>query len=143
MGKRRTAREFAFQILYRLDMGQENLVHRILRTEKILEEFWETNLTSDDVKEYTDLLVKGTKENQREIDRIIADSAENWTIDRMASVDRNILRFSTYEILKRNEIPSSVIINEAIEIAKKYGTEESGSFINGILDRVAKEVRKG
>ncbi|MEK6693205.1 MAG: transcription antitermination factor NusB [Nitrospirota bacterium] len=137
MGKRRTAREFALQILYRLDMGQENLA------EKILEEFWETNLTSDDVKEYTDLLVKGTKENQREIDRIIADSAENWTIDRMASVDRNILRFSTYEILKRNEIPSSVIINEAIEIAKKYGTEESGSFINGILDRVAKEVRKG
>ena len=61
----------------------------------------------------------------------------------MASVDRNILRFSTYEILKRNEIPSSVIIIEAIEIAKKYGTEESGSFINGILDRVAKEVRKG
>lgn len=143
MGKRRTAREFALQILYRLDMGQENLVHRILRTEKILEEFWETNLTSDDVKEYTDLLVKGTKENQKEIDRIIADSAENWAIDRMASVDRNILRFSTYEILKRNEIPSSVIINEAIEIAKKYGTEESGSFINGILDRVAKEVRKG
>lgn len=137
MGKRRTAREFALQILYRLDMGQENLA------EKILEEFWETNLTSDDVKEYTDLLVKGTKENQKEIDRIIADSAENWTIDRMASVDRNILRFSTYEILKRNEIPSSVIINEAIEIAKKYGTEESGSFINGILDRVAKEVRKG
>lgn len=137
MGKRRTAREFALQILYRLDMGQESLA------EKILEEFWETNLTSDDVKEYTDSLVKGTKENQSEIDRIIADSAENWTLDRMASVDRNILRFSTYELLKRNEIPSSVIINEAIEIAKKYGTEESGSFINGILDRVAKEVRKG
>ncbi len=137
MGKRRTAREFALQILYRLDMGQESLA------EKILEEFWETNLTSDDVKEYTDSLVKGTKKNQSEIDRIIADSAENWTLDRMASVDRNILRFSTYELLKRNEIPSSVIINEAIEIAKKYGTEESGSFINGILDRVAKEVRKG
>ncbi len=137
MGKRRTAREFALQILYRLDIGQESLA------EKILEEFWETNLTSDDVKEYTDSLVKGTKENQSEIDRIIADSAENWTLDRMASVDRNILRFSTYELLKRNEIPSSVIINEAIEIAKKYGTEESGSFINGILDRVAKEVRKG
>ncbi len=137
MGKRRTAREFALQILYRLDIGQESLA------EKILEEFWETNLTSDDVKEYTDSLVKGTKKNQSEIDRIIADSAENWTLDRMASVDRNILRFSTYELLKRNEIPSSVIINEAIEIAKKYGTEESGSFINGILDRVAKEVRKG
>jgi N utilization substance protein B len=137
MGKRRTAREFALQILYRLDMGQENLA------EKILEEFWETNLTSDDVKEYTDSLVKGTKENQNVIDRIIADSAENWTLDRMASVDRNILRFSTYEMLKREEIPSSVIINEAIEIAKKYGTEESGAFINGILDRIAKEVRKG
>lgn len=137
MGKRRNAREFTLQILFRLDLGHEDL------TDGILEEFWKSNVTSEDVKEYTTTLVKGTVENRKEIDRIISDSSQNWTLDRMASVDRNILRFSTFELFHRQEIPSNVIINEAIEIAKKYGTEESGAFINGILDRIAREVRKG
>jgi len=92
----------------------------------MLEEFWESNATSADVSEYTTSLVKGTAENLKEIDRIISDAAENWTLDRMASVDRNILRFSTYELLKRYEIPSSVIINEAIEIAKNTVLRNQG-----------------
>lgn len=136
MGKRRTAREFALQILFRIDLSNEKL------TDVMLEDFWKSNPASEDVKEYTISLVKGTDENHKEIDKIISEAAENWTLDRMGSIDRNILRFSTYELLKRYEIPSSVIINEAIEIAKKYGTEESGSFINGILDRIAREVRR-
>jgi N utilization substance protein B len=136
MGKRRKTRELALQILFRLDLGQENL------TDKMLEGFLNDNAASEDIKEYTRILVKGTVDNTKEIDRIISEYSENWSIDRMASVDRNILRFSIYELLQRYEIPSSVIINEAIEIAKKYGTEESGSFINGILDTIAKEIRK-
>lgn len=137
MGKRRKAREFALQILFRLDLGRENL------TNELLEVFWEANVTSEDVREYATTLVKGTIVNLEQIDKAISDSSENWTLDRMATVDRNILRFSTFELLHRFEIPSSVIINEAIEIAKKYGTEESGAFINGILDRITKDVRKG
>ncbi len=136
MGKRRKTRELALQILFRLDLGQENL------TDEMLEGFLNDNAASEDIKEYTRKLVKGTVDNTKEIDRIISEYSENWSIDRMASVDRNILRFSIYELLQRYEIPSSVIINEAIEIAKKYGTEESGSFINGILDTIAKEIRK-
>lgn len=136
MGKRRKARELVLQILFRLDLGQENL------TDEMLEGFLNDNAASEDIKEYTRILVKGTVDNTKEIDRIISEYSENWSIDRMASVDRNILRFSIYELLQRYEIPSSVIINEAIEIAKKYGAEESGSFINGILDTIAKEIRK-
>jgi N utilization substance protein B len=136
MGKRRKAREFALQILFQLNLRQEKL------KDEMLEGFWDANPTSQDVKEYTTILVRGTIENLREIDKIVTNFAENWTIERMASVDRNILRFATYELLHRYDIPSTVIINEAIEIAKRYGTEESGSFINGILDRIAKEVRK-
>lgn len=136
MGKRRKARELALQILFRLDLGQENL------TDEMLEGFLNENSASEDIKEYTRILVKGTVNNTTEIDKIITEYSENWSIDRMASVDRNILRFSIYELHQRHEIPSSVIINEAIEIAKKYGTEESGSFINGVLDTIAKEMRK-
>lgn len=137
MGKRRKAREFALQILFRLNLGHESL------TDKMLEEFWDANPISQEVKEYATTLVKGTIEHLIEIDKIISDSAENWSLERMACVDRNILRFATYELLYRPDIPSTVIINEAIEIGKKYGTEESGPFINGILDRIAKEIKKG
>ena len=136
MGKRRKAREYALQILFQINLGQCKFSH------ELLEKFWEANTSLADVKEYADLLVKGTIENLDQIDKIIRDSTENWSLSRMASVDRNILRFATYELIYRPEIPSTVIINEAIEIGKKYGTEESGPFINGILDKVAKEVRE-
>lgn len=136
MGKRRKAREYTLQILFQINLGPDKF------SDKLLKEFWETNPSSDDVKEYTNSIVKGTIENLAQIDKIITDLAENWSLSRMASVDRNILRFATYELIYRPEIPSTVIINEAIEIGKKYGTEESGPFINGILDKVAKEVRK-
>lgn len=136
MGKRRKAREYALQILFQINLGTDDF------SDEILDEFWATNDASDDIKEYTNSLVKGTIENLARIDKIISDSAENWSLNRMASVDRNILRFAVYELIYRPDIPSNVAINEAIEIGKKYGTEDSGPFINGILDRVAKEARK-
>jgi len=79
---------------------------------------------------------------KEKIDNIIEESSKNWRLSRMATVDRNIIRIATFELLSEQDIPSPVIINEAIEIAKKYGTEDSGQFVNGILDTIKRKVRK-
>ena len=81
-------------------------------------------------------LVKGVTENQPQIDTLLNTYSKNWKISRMPVVDRNIMRIATFELLKRTDIPPSVTINEAVEIGKKYGTRDSGSFINGVLDRI-------
>jgi len=130
--KRRRAREYALQILFQLDItsGEFNDI--------IFEEFWENIKEDDEVREFAYDIVRGTSKNIARIDGVIKEAAQNWAIDRMAIVDRNILRAATYELLYRSDIPSSVIINEAIEIAKRYSTEESASFINGILDKIKK-----
>jgi N utilization substance protein B len=86
-------------------------------------------------------LVHGVKRQQREIDTRIAECAEHWDLDRMAVVDRNILRLAAYELLFEPAVPGKVTINEAIEIAKKFGTAESSRFINGVLDRIHRELR--
>jgi N utilization substance protein B len=106
--------------------------------EEMFKEFWEGNEEDSDVKEFTYTLVKGTRENINTIDEIIEKAAEHWSLDRMAVVDRNILRAATYELFYREDIPPSVTINEAIEISKKYSTEDSAFFINGILDKIQK-----
>jgi N utilization substance protein B len=130
MGARRKAREYALQILFQLDFDRDNLPQKI-------EQFWQEHNCSSAVKDFAGALVKGTLEHLSLIDDKISHQARNWRLSRMASVDRNILRFSTYEILYRDDIPTKVTINEALEIAKKYSTAESGSFINGILDKIA------
>jgi len=94
------------------------------------------------VKAFADQLLQGVATHQKEIDRIIERYTKNWSTERMAIVDRNILRFSIYEILYLDEIPSSVTLNEAIEIAKDYGNENSGAFINGILDQIQTDFPK-
>jgi N utilization substance protein B len=86
--------------------------------------------------------VQGTIDNLEQIDRVIIEAAEHWEMERMAAVDRNILRFAVYEILYRNDIPSAVTINEALEIAKKYSSLESVPFINGLLDKIARDAGK-
>lgn len=130
--KRRRAREYALQILFQLDLTESEL------NEEMFKEFWEGNEEDSDVKEFTYTLVKGTRENINTIDEIIEKAAEHWSLDRMAVVDRNILRAATYELFYREDIPPSVTINEAIEISKKYSTEDSAFFINGILDKIQK-----
>ncbi|MEW5803092.1 MAG: transcription antitermination factor NusB [bacterium] len=132
MGKRRLAREFALQILFQLDITKD-LPQEGIRL------FWATHEYPDEIKDFTNNLVEGTMEHLAFIDRCISSFAANWTISRMPTVDRNILRLSTYEILFRPEIPDKVSINEALEIAKDYGTDESVPFINGILDKITKE----
>ena len=130
--KRRKAREYALQILFELDIRKEKPSARALKN------FWAEHNPDDEVRTFAEEVVQGTFKHLQAINSAIEQSAENWSVDRMASVDRNVLRLAVYEILYRMDIPSSVTINEAIEVAKKFGTEESGSFVNGILDSVAK-----
>jgi N utilization substance protein B len=130
--KRRKAREYALQILFQLDIRKEKPSAAVLR------HFWTEYQPDDEVKVFAEEIIKGTYKHLSEINKMIRACAKNWSLDRMAVVDRNVLRMAVYEILHRMDIPTSVTINEAIEIAKKYGTEESGSFVNGILDNVAR-----
>jgi len=130
--KRRIARECALQLLFQYDFTCKRPERRDL------EEFWSIRNEPDDIKAFSEEIFFGTIDNIEEIDRVISNFAENWRLDRMAAVDRNILRLATYELLYREDIPVKVAINEAIEIAKKYSSQESPSFVNGILDRIAK-----
>lgn len=133
MGLRRLAREYTLQILYAIDVCK-------LETQEAQQSFWEGHKSGKKVLEFATTLVEGTLKNLPQIDSLIVRYARNWDIDRMASIDRNILRQATFEILYLPDIPINVIINEAIELAKKYSTEESGKFVNGILDKI-KEAR--
>lgn len=133
--KRRKAREFALQILFQLDIRKDK------PTATILKRFWAEHDVDDEVQAFTEEIIKGTYKHLPAINDNHA-CAKNWSIDRMAAVDRNVLRMAVYEILYRIDIPTSVTINEAIEIAKKFGTDDSGSFVNGILDSVARMVGK-
>lgn len=132
MGHRRQSREAALQLLFQVEFSNQPPL-------EVAKLFWEENPVSEEVRLFGDDLFLGTMRNLKEIDFLIESSSTNWKLSRMASVDRNILRMSAYELIYLEDIPSSVTINEAVEIAKKYGTEESPGFINGILDKIAKE----
>jgi N utilization substance protein B len=134
--KRRKAREYALQILFQLDIRKEKPSALLLRR------FWAEYDPDDDVKEFAEEIVRGTFKHFAKINDLIHQCAKNWSLDRMAVIDRNVLRIAVYEILYRMDIPTSVTINEAIEIAKKYGTDDSGAFVNGILDSVARVAGK-
>ena len=133
MGLRRLSREYALQILYAVDVCK-------LESEDAQKSFWKDRKSGKKVLEFATTLVEGTLKNLPQIDSLIVKYARNWDIHRMASIDRNILRQATFEILYLLDIPINVIINEAVELAKKYSTEESGKFVNGILDKI-KEAR--
>jgi len=128
--KRRLAREMVLKILFQVDIGKTDLE---VALENVLEEE-----RSCRVKDFVRTLAKGTLENLTKIDGIINRFAHEWTVDRMAGVDRNLLRLAIYEILFLDDIPSAVSINEAVELAKIYGNEESSKFINGILGKIVR-----
>lgn len=129
MSSRREAREFALQILYQMDLSKEE-------AEESLKKFWADKSISPEAKKFTEKLVKGTFTRQKDIDPFIRKYTEHWKIERLNAIDRNILRFAIYELLYLEDIPPAVSINEAIEIAKKYSTVDSGKFINGVLDKI-------
>ncbi len=135
MGKRRKAREVALQFLYELDLNAED--DPAARES----DFWARHPLAEDARAFSDALVRGTKANQAKIDQMIAQCAEHWDLERMAVVDRNLLRLAIYELAWSAEVPPKVAINEAIEIAKKFGTKESSRFINGVLDKIHRDLR--
>lgn len=136
--KRRKAREYALQMLFQLDF-----TGRPHDEKNTVDEFWsDKKHEQSEVREFAVELVRGTLKHLEAIDAMIERVTENWILKRIAAVDRNILRFAAYEILYRDDIPSAVTINEALEIAKKYSSIEAASFLNGILDRLAREAEK-
>lgn len=138
MRKRTQSREFALQLLYQLDISGNR------DCDVVLNNLWETQEKgiAGDVRDFTSELTRGAIANLKEIDSRIAQYASNWQIERMAVVDRNILRLASYELIFRNDIPPKVSINEAIELAKKYSGLEAAKFVNGILDKVKSERKQ-
>jgi N utilization substance protein B len=160
MGKRREAREAALQFLFGRDLPPAGRAVASAREKGGAsrpgepqqpaaaadsadhEDFWELRPAEPDVRRFCDQIVAGVLENQEKIDAILKKAAANYELNRITTVDRNILRIAIYEMLFRDEIPPVVSINEAIEIAKRFSTEESGRFVNGILDRVKKDLQR-
>jgi N utilization substance protein B len=160
MGKRREARERAVQFLFQHDLNPPEDLGAAL------EQFWESQrsaaiaedkgaatwgqpvelppATSDEaaVRLFADPLIRGTLEHRDAMDEVIKRHAYNWELHRIAAVDRNILRLAIYEMLHRDDIPPVVSINEAVDIAKKFSTQDSGKFVNGILDKVKSELMR-
>jgi N utilization substance protein B len=129
MGNRRRSRELAMQALFQIEMNQDH-------SREAVELFCEHFGVTKSVKPFFLQLVEGVKEFQHEIDSLVERFSKNWKISRMSRSDRNIMRIAVYELLYCDDIPPKVSINEAIDIGKKFGTEDSGAFINGILDSI-------
>ncbi len=158
-GKRRTAREMAVQMLYQSDLGGSALPHIIATfdvaeylareaaaprkkgplTAEEREEAGRSRKRVDEAFEHAQKLVRGTLDNQEKIDDLIRSQADNWRLERMPAVDRNILRLAIYEMMYEKDTPKLVVLDEAIELAKKFGSEQSGRFVNGLLDGLLKQ----
>ena len=131
MRNRTKSREYALQMLYQADI-------RHAGCDDILQEFWEEQTPAEEVKSFAIQLFSGTLEHLPDIDVLITTHADNWDLKRMAVIDRNILRLGVYELRYVEDVPPKVCINEAIELAKRFGDAESSKFINGILDTIHK-----
>ena len=135
MRGRRKAREIALQVLYGLNF--ENI-----DAQKALDLFWSNFVAPKAAKEFAAFLVQGTCEHKEELDKLIAGCSDNWSLGRMSKVDINILRLAVFEFLYCEDIPPKVTLNEAVDLGKTFGSENSGSFINGILDALNLKLNK-
>jgi transcription antitermination protein NusB len=134
LGTRRKSRELALQMLFQSDMGKQDADH-VRRT------FWaEHETATPDVRGFADDLFRVATDRSSEIDQLIERHAEHWRMDRMAAVDRNLLRAAVAELLAYPDTPRAVVINEALEIARKFSSPESVQFVNGVLDSVGKAL---
>jgi N utilization substance protein B len=133
MGSRRKAREYALQMLFQWDITHDSI-------DQIASTFFEDQEEDRTVEDFARQLVIRTVEHIEKIDELIQRHAEHWRLDRMATVDRNLLRLAIQEFLVDKETPKTVVVNEAIEIARRYSTQESPQFINGILDSIKREL---
>ncbi|MEX0866892.1 MAG: transcription antitermination factor NusB [Pirellulales bacterium] len=134
MFRRRRAREVALQVLYQDDLNKQ-------LNPAIADAFIDVRLATDDLRAFCRSLVAGVRRNRHEIDELLRKIADNWKLERMAAIDRNVIRLGTFEILF-TETPDRIIINESIELAKRYGAKQSSQFVNGILDRVSNQHGK-
>ncbi len=135
MHQRRKAREIALQVLYELDVLNIDI-------QEAISLFWNNFHAPEDSRKFSTLLIEGAWTNREHIDSLITGCSENWSLVRMSRVDRNILRMAVYELVFCPDIPPKVTLNEAIDLGKLYGSENSGSFINGILDAIYLKVCK-
>ena len=134
MGTRRKSRELALQMLFQADLGQQP-------ADEVRKTFWKgQSEVSPEVKGFAEDIFRVARDRAPEVDKLIEEHADNWRIDRMAAVDRNLLRAAIAELLGFPQTPRAVVINEAIEIAKKFSSPESTNFINGVLDKIGKEI---
>ena len=139
MGKRRTAREMALQMLFQLELGRSALrdVLRSYEPGDVEGEGEGARLEERELRSalhYAETLVRGVADHREAIDDLIREQATNWRLERMPVVDRTVLRIAIYELLHQTDVPQVVIVDEAIELAKRYGSEQSGAFVNGVLD---------
>jgi N utilization substance protein B len=135
MRQRRKAREIALQVLYGLDLSNGNV-------NEAIDLFWKNFEAPEQVKAFSSVLIEGTWNNRIKIDELIGSCAANWSVGRMSKVDKSILRMAVYELLYCRDIPPKVAINEAIDLGKLFGSENSGAFINGILDALYAKLRE-
>jgi N utilization substance protein B len=137
VGFRRKGREYALQVLFGTDLSGAAPMDGV-RRDRDMAEFWAQRRATPEVRAFAESLIRGVTQHRASIDELVARHAMHWSMDRMATVDRNVLRLAVYELLYSQDVPERVVLNEAIEIAKKYGTDESGGFVNGILDHIVK-----
>ncbi|MFD0872100.1 transcription antitermination protein NusB [Chlamydia abortus] len=141
--KRRLARELALQSLYQMQMNEVTSREAIQMAieEAVHENEAGLEVTNEEIStEYIRELVDGTYNRLEEIDRLLEKYIKGWKMDRLSKVDREILRLATYEMIYRDDVPAKVVVNEAIELAKHFGSEESGKFVNGVLGQMIREV---
>lgn len=136
MSNRRKAREIALQILYQMEMVEVDPL-------TALKTLQEEGAISNEVMDFALLLAKGAEGKKEEIDGIIKTASQHWSVNRMAAIDKSILRMAVFELKYMGDIPYKVTINEAVEIAKRYGGAGSSAFVNGVLDKISKEVKAG
>ncbi len=134
MGRRSKARECAFQILYQWQITGEPM-------SAVVESFWRVRSGTPEARAMAERLARGAQAQAAELDDQIAEAAKNWRLDRIAPVDRTILRLGAYELGSERETPAAVVLDEAVELAKRFGEEDSPSFVNGVLDAIRKRVR--
>lgn len=134
MGNRRLSRELVIQFLYLTEMNEGEI-------ENQLKSFWESNSCQEDVQSFTEEILNNIFDHKKEIDTRLEKYSDNWTLSRMTVIDRNLLRMAASELMFSKTVPPKVVIDEALEIAKKFGSEDSPNFINGVLDRILKEIK--
>jgi N utilization substance protein B len=134
VGRRTRARECALQMLYQWDIGRDPV-------ERVFAGFWQVRTAGDEAREMAERMVRGAISEIEAVDAEIGAAASHWRIERIAAVERNVLRLAAWELLRTPETPSAVIIDEAVDLAKRFGEAESFAFVNGVLDAIRRSVR--